>query len=105
MNGRYGKGGYGGLGLIAQSDVFPTYYTYQMYKVRTELIYSSSDDPDLSVYTAAGRRRPHRHGYQPDARGENKSRQIGDRGQVQAEAWLFIRHKAEKVGKWKYLIK
>jgi len=47
------KGGYGGLGIIGQSDVYPTYYTYQLFKMfGTELVYSSSDDSDVSVYAA-----------------------------------------------------
>ncbi len=95
------KAGYGGLGLIAQSDVFPSYYVYQMYKMfGDELIYSSSDDPDLSVYAAR------------NTEGaltviiinlslEEKSRAIRIEGQAatQAEVWLFDpTHPAESVG-------
>ncbi|HET6821663.1 MAG TPA: glycoside hydrolase family 44 protein, partial [Anaerolineales bacterium] len=47
------KGGLGGWGLIGALDVYPAYYAYQLYKkFGTELVYSSSDDPDLSVYAA-----------------------------------------------------
>jgi hypothetical protein len=47
------KGGYGRLGIIRQSDVYPTYYTYQLFKMfGTEPAYSSSDDSDVSIYAA-----------------------------------------------------
>jgi len=37
------KGGYGGLGIIGQTDVYPAYYAYQLYKkFGNELVYSSS---------------------------------------------------------------
>lgn len=43
----------GGYGLLARFDVRPTYYTYQMYKqFGDELLYASSDDPDVSIYAA-----------------------------------------------------
>ncbi len=45
--------GTGGWGLLARTEVRPTYYTYQMYKhFGNELVYTSSDDPDLSIYAA-----------------------------------------------------
>ncbi|RPJ26192.1 MAG: hypothetical protein EHM33_12460 [Chloroflexi bacterium] len=47
------RGGYGSLGLIGQTDVYPMDYTCQMYKkFGSELVYSSSDNPDLSIYAA-----------------------------------------------------
>jgi hypothetical protein len=47
------KGGYGGLGLIGQTEPYPSYYTYQMYKkFGSELIYSSSDGDAVSIYAA-----------------------------------------------------
>ena len=47
------KSGQGGWGLLAKYDVRPTYYTYQMYQhFGDELLYGSSDDPDVSVYAA-----------------------------------------------------
>ena len=47
------KGGQGGLGLVGNVDVYPSYHVYQMYKkFGNELVYSSSDDSDLSVYAA-----------------------------------------------------
>jgi hypothetical protein len=45
--------GTGGLGLIGPYEVRPSYYTYQMYrKFGSELVYSSSDDPNVSIYAA-----------------------------------------------------
>ena len=95
------KAGYGGLGLIGQDDVFPSYYTYQMFKkFGTELVYSSSDDADLSIYAAR----------RDDGmltvmvinltlEDKTKALQIGDQTQVEAETWVFDpAHKAENVG-------
>jgi hypothetical protein len=95
------KAGYGGLGLIAQFDVFPTYYTYQMYKnFGNELIYSSSDDPDLSIYAA--RRTDGTLTVMVinlSSEQKTKSMQIGDQTSVPAEVWLFDpTHRAENVG-------
>ena len=43
----------GGYGLLAGYEVRPTYYVYQMYKhFGDELLYASSDDPDVSIYAA-----------------------------------------------------
>ncbi len=43
----------GGYGLVAKYETRPTYYVYQMYQHFGEnLVYSSSDDPDLSIYAA-----------------------------------------------------
>jgi hypothetical protein len=99
------KAGYGGLGLIAQADVFPSYYTYQMYKnFGNELVYSSSDDLDLPIYAAR----------RPDgtltvllvnlSRAEKtKAIRIGDQSQFQAETWLFdLEHNVENVGVLEY---
>ena len=95
------KPGYGGLGLIAPSDVFPSYYTYQMYrKFGTEWIYASSDDPDLSIYAA--RREDGALTVMVinlAADEKTKAVRIGDRTEVQADTWLFDpTHKAENVG-------
>lgn len=47
------KTGQGGWGLLARFEVRPTYYVYQMYKhFGDELLYASSDDPDVSIYAA-----------------------------------------------------
>lgn len=95
------KGGAGGSGLVAQYDVFPAYYTYQMYKkFGNELIYSSSDDSDLSIY-AARRKDGALTVMVINLALEEKTNalHIGDRAQVQAESWLFDpEHKAESVG-------
>jgi len=95
------KGNFGGLGLIGQSDVFPTYYTYQMYKkFGNELIYSSSDDQDLSIY-AARREDGALTVMIINMTLEEKTRavRLGDQSPVQAEVWLFDpTHKAEEVG-------
>jgi hypothetical protein len=43
----------GGYGLLAGFEVRLTYYVYQMYKhFGDELLYASSDDPDVSIYAA-----------------------------------------------------
>jgi hypothetical protein len=95
------KAGYGGLGLVGQNDVFPSYYTYQMYKKFGDgLIYSSSDDADLSIY-AARRADGALTVMIVNLTLENKTKalRIGDRDQVQAETWLFDpTHKAENIG-------
>jgi hypothetical protein len=95
------KAGYGGLGLIAQDDVFPSYYTYQMYKkFGEELIYSSSDDPDLPIY-AARRADGALTVMLVNLSQEEKTKafRIGDQSQVRAETWLFdLEHKVENMG-------
>jgi hypothetical protein len=95
------KAGYGGLGLIAQDDVFPSYYTYQMYKrFGGELLYSSSDDPDLSIY-AARRQDGALTVMLVNLSSESKTKalRIGDQTEVQAETWLFDpTHQAENIG-------
>jgi hypothetical protein len=87
--------------MIAQDDVFPSYYTYQIYKqFGNELIYSSSDDRDLSIYAA---RRPDGAlsvmviNLSLDER--TKAIQIAEQSQVTAETWLFDpAHKAKNMG-------
>jgi hypothetical protein len=95
------KGGYGGLGLIGQFDVYPSYYTYQLYKqFGEELVYSSSDDPNLTVY-AAKRADGTLTVLVVNLSLEEKTKAVRIEGQagVRAEAWLFDpEHKAEKVG-------
>jgi len=47
------KTGQGGWGLLGRYEIRPTYYVYQMYKIFGEtLVYSSSDDTDVSIYAA-----------------------------------------------------
>jgi alpha-L-arabinofuranosidase len=93
--------GYGGLGLVGQSDVFPSYYTYQMYKeFGQELVYSSSDDPYLSIYAA---RRPDGSltliVINLSSEQKIKPLWIGDQAPIQAEVWLFDpTHRAENIG-------
>ncbi len=95
------KPGYGGLGLVGPSDVFPSYYTYQMYKkFGEELIYSSSDDPDLPIYAA--RRDDGALTLMVinlSLEEKTKAFRIGERAQIQAETWLFDpSHRAENMG-------
>ena len=95
------KGGFGGLGLIGPFDVYPAYYTYQLYKqFGNELIYASSDDPDLSIYAArteAGTLTIMIINL--SLQEKTKAIRLADQAQVQAEAWLFDPdHKAESMG-------
>ncbi len=47
------SGGQGGWGLITRSKVYPSYYTYQLYKrFGSERLYSSSADPLVTLYAA-----------------------------------------------------
>ncbi len=47
------SGDQGGWGLIGRGELRPSYYTYQMYKMfGNHLLFSSSSDPDVSVYAA-----------------------------------------------------
>lgn len=95
------KGGYGGLGLIGQSDVMPSYYTYQLYKrFGTELIYSSSSYGDVSIYAARrkdGALTLMLVNLSPEAR--IKPLVVEGRPTVKGEAWFFDEsHRAENIG-------
>ena len=95
------KGGFGGLGLIGALDLYPAYYTYQLYKkFGTELVFSSSDDPDLSIYAA--RREDGALTIlviNLSLEERTKAVQIAEQSQVRAETWLFDpAHKAENMG-------
>jgi alpha-L-arabinofuranosidase len=95
------KGGSGGWGLVGAYEVYPTYYVYQLYKMfGIELVYSSSDDPDLSIYAA--RRADGALTIiviNLSAEEKTKAVQLEAQPQVQGEAWLFdASHKAENVG-------
>lgn len=97
-----GKGGStGGSGLVGQYEVLPAYYTYQMYKkFGSELLYSSSDDPDLSIY-AARREDGTLTVMIVNLSLEEKTKaiRVGDQSEVQAEAWLFDpTHSVENLG-------
>jgi hypothetical protein len=95
------KGGFGGLGLVGPFDVYPSYYAYQLYKkFGNELVYSSSDDPDLSIYAA--RREDGALTIMIinlSLEEKTKAIRIGDQARAQVEAWLFDQdHKAENIG-------
>ncbi len=95
------KGGNGGWGLIGQSDVYPSYYTYQMYKkFGSELISASSNDADLSVYAA--RRDDGALTIMVinlSLEGKSKALRIAEQAAVKGEAWLFDpTHSAEAMG-------
>ncbi|MFC1936479.1 hypothetical protein ACFLYP_02295 [Chloroflexota bacterium] len=46
-------GGQGGWGLVGRGELRPSYYVYQLYsQFGVEMVYSSSDMPDLRVYAA-----------------------------------------------------
>ena len=94
-------GDQGGWGLIGYGELRPSYYVYQLYKLfGNEQVFSSSDDPDLSIYAAK----------RSDGTltiiiinlsllEKIKPIQIENRSAVQAEAWLFDpMHKAEDIG-------
>ncbi len=95
------KGGYGGWGLIGQTDVYPSYYTYQMYRMfGEELIYSSSDQPNLSIYAAK-----REDGaltlmvINLSLEEQSHSVRIADLALSTAEAWLFDpTHQVENMG-------
>jgi hypothetical protein len=95
------KGGSGGSGLVGQYKPLPAYYTYLMYKkFGNELLYSSSDDPNVTIYAAK-----REDGaltvmvINLSLQEQTKAIRIGDQTSVQAEAWLFDpNHKAESMG-------
>jgi alpha-L-arabinofuranosidase len=97
------KGGYGGLGLIGIDDVYPSYYAFQMYKkFGSELVYSSSDDLNISIY-AAKRADGALTIMLINLSLDEQTKAIRIEGQVsadhEAEAWLFDpTHRAENVG-------
>lgn len=95
------KGGYGGLGLVGQTKPYPTYYTYQMYKkFGQELVYSSSDDENLSVYAA--RREDGALTVMVinfSLEEQTKAFRIAGQDSGPAEAWLFDpEHLVENIG-------
>ncbi|MFN8413848.1 MAG: glycoside hydrolase family 44 protein [Anaerolineales bacterium] len=95
------KGGDGGWGLIGQSDVYPSYYTYQMYKMLgSELVYSSSDQENLSIYAA--KRSDGKLTIMVinlSLQEQTKLLRIAGQDSAKGEAWLFDpSHKAEDIG-------
>ncbi len=96
------KGGLGGWGLVGAWVIQPSYYVYQLYKqFGSELVYSSSDDPDLSIYAARREDGSFTVIIINLAREEKtKAIRIEDHDEVQAETWLFDpSHTAEYAGK------
>jgi hypothetical protein len=95
------KGGTGGWGLVGRTDVYPGYYTYQMYKMfGDKLVYSSSDQPDLSIYAAQ-----RKDGaltvmvINLSLEEQAKALRIADQASDKAETWLFDpTHKAQDIG-------
>lgn len=95
------KGGYGGLGLIGQTEPYPSYYTYQMYKkFGSELVYSSSDEDNVSIYAA--RREDGALTIMVinlSLEEQIKAFRIAGHTSVNAEAWLFDPiHTVENMG-------
>ncbi len=96
------KTGQGGWGLLGKYEIRPTYYVYQMYKHFGDiLLYSSSDDPDLSIY--ASRREDGALTIMIiNLSPEEKSKPLrfeNMKSTTMAEVWLFdIDHLAERVG-------
>jgi hypothetical protein len=91
----------GGWGLISEDGPRPSYYVYQMYKLfGSELVYSASDDPNLSIYAA---RRP--DGtltvmvVNLDLGSKSRPIRIVGRPAPTAEVWLFDpTHSAKDLG-------
>lgn len=94
-------GSYGGWGLVGRGEVYPTYYTYQLFKqLGTELLYSSSDDPFVSIL-AARRQDGALTILLVNLADEEiqKLLLIGDEALQEAEVWLFDQsHSAENLG-------
>src|SRR5215216_609205 len=95
------KGGFGGLGLVGSVDMYPAYYAYLLFRrFGTEFVYSSSDDPDVSIYAA--RRADGALTIMVvnlSLEEKTKAIRIEEQAQVQAETWLFdLDHKAENIG-------
>jgi hypothetical protein len=91
----------GGWGLISQDGPRPSYYVYQMYRMfGSELVYSASDDPNLSIYAA---RRPDGSltvlVINLDLNPKSKPIKIVKMPGPTAEAWLFDpTHTAQDLG-------
>lgn len=95
------KGGLGGWGLVGNADVYLSYHVYQMYKkFGNELVYSSSDDLDLSIHAARrndGALTVMIINLAPEEK--TKAIQIDGQTEVQTEMWLFdASHKEEGIG-------
>jgi hypothetical protein len=92
----------GGFGLLATSEVRPTYYVYQIYqRFGSELLYAVSDDPDVSIY-AAQREDGALTLVVVNLGSEEKAKPLSVHGFEiggAAEVWLFdAEHEAEMIG-------
>jgi hypothetical protein len=92
----------GGFGLIGSSELRPTYYVYQIYqRFGSELLYASSDDPDVSI-TAALREDGALTLVIVNLGPEEKTKPLqlnGFKPKGAAEVWLFdAEHQAEQIG-------
>lgn len=91
-----------GWGLLARYDVRPTYYVYQMYQhFGNELVYASSDNPDVSIYASLrddGALTIVIVNLGPEA--QTKPLQLDSfESPAPAEVWLFgADHRAERTG-------
>jgi hypothetical protein len=92
----------GGFGLLGSSAVRPTYYVYQIYqRFGSELLYATSDDPDVSIY-AAQRDDGALTLVVVNLGPEEKAKPLfvyGFEIEGAAEVWLFdAQHEAEMIG-------
>lgn len=94
-------GGQGVWGLVGRGEIRPTYYTYMMYKeFGEELLYSSSDDPLVSI-TAARRADGALTIMLINLSDQPISNEImiGDGTPFEAQVWLLDEaHNAEDIG-------
>ncbi|HEX8682930.1 MAG TPA: glycoside hydrolase family 44 protein [Ardenticatenaceae bacterium] len=91
-----------GWGMLSRYEVRPLYYVYRMYQqFGTDLVYASSDDPDLSIYAARredGALTVMVVNLAPEEK--TKPLRIGNFAMTEpAELWLFDEeHPAEQMG-------
>ena len=92
------------MGFIGEVCTCPTYYVYQLYKKFGEtLLYSSSDDPDISIYAARrqdGALTLMVINLGPDEKHKPiRLENISPSSTATADVWLFdIDHQAEMIG-------
>jgi hypothetical protein len=94
-------GGQGVWGLVGRGEIRPTYYTYAMYKqFGEEQLYSSSDDPLVSIYAA--QRDDGAITIMLINLGDDEAIKpllIGDQTPFEAQVWLLdTSHNAEDLG-------
>ena len=90
----------GGWGLLADRDLRPSYYVYQIYqRFGSELVYTSTDDADVSIYGALredGALTLVVINLGPDE--QTKTLMMDNVAAGEAEVWLFdAEHQAERV--------